>query len=290
MKRIRSALLVLATLLLMAPLALGVKGPAAQRQTPKRAAKSPAGASYKAPARGGKTPGGRARQAEREVTSRIRIEKRSTAVARAAVRAAHPGGPRTKAEFLAYPPGSYAHFRGMYLDGKLRALGARPDGLLDFRHASVEADHSPNDGAQRPGPQRGRATFDRVAVPLPRDMHQSHPTTVGGRYYDPAYSVAQRALVLGGRYDEALQTHLLSTLSDRVIGSNGPAKVQQVLGHMNTAVTYAGSTNIRSSLFRGHAAGTPALRDEATLRTSLRNRVEELRRDDKVSPGFVNPF
>ena len=213
-------------------------------------------------------------------------------------KAARLGATRTRPatdvlSYARYPAGSYGGGRYQYLTGHLDNLGKRRNDLMDFDNAPVEIDHSPHDGSQRRNERRtDDALMYRVAVPLPRNWHRRHKTThgAGATRYDRDFVDEQRDHVQHNRYYEALQNHLLDTLSDGAIGGTGHVKVGIVLDHMNDAIDYAAS-DIPVKLHPHHKKNTPVISpvQAASIRAHLRARVNALRGNPNYSL-LHNPF
>ncbi|MBI3897229.1 MAG: hypothetical protein HY308_02915 [Gammaproteobacteria bacterium] len=92
-----------------------------------------------------------------------------------------------------FPTGTYA--RGTQIGSQLLNQG-------HSHSAAVEVDHIPTDGSQRGSVGRQsktnqEATLQRPAAPLLKSIHREHPTTAGGRRYDPGFAAIQRKVQLG---------------------------------------------------------------------------------------------
>lgn len=203
-----------------------------------------------------------------------------------------------KAAYAGYPVGSYANGRYMYLNNALQGLGALPRSLKDLvvsNTAAVEVDHSPHDGAQRPGArQDDEALKYRVAVPLPRSWHRRHQTThgAGATRHNPIFSDAQSNLVKQqNKYADALLNHLLDTFHPDAVGNTGQKKIELVAHHTINALNYAASNEIAVKIHPNHLKNEPAITaaEKNHILANLKIQLEAVKHA-KAMPGLVNPF
>jgi len=102
-------------------------------------------------------------------------------------------------------PSRFAEEPGSYGEQRLLGAAAINQGRAAHQRLQVEVDHILTDGASRgdmarDAPANRLATLERPAAALPKSMHRLHPTTSGGKGYDPQRAIADAEKVLRHGY------------------------------------------------------------------------------------------